>query len=266
MTEKEFQNNAKGADSCRRLSTEPRGQDFWARYVRGLRRNYHGEKFGTEEDHNLWMSAELSKDDSRRMIRAGASSVIGLDILLERFIGLETADIFLERDDLYFERILGDMNNLPLRPGTFDIVFMTGTLHHSSDPVHTMHQVAKVLTRDGIAVVINEPVYGLLRSKSLTGCSEVEHGINEHVYRIYEYWGAARRARLQPVLLFPRSIERGLERREPRVAQEMGKTGHAIVSCLWQSNWARRAMRGSALPILYYFTSMPLVMIARKSP
>ena len=28
---------------------------YYAGYVRGLRRRYHGDKFGTKEDHDRWM-------------------------------------------------------------------------------------------------------------------------------------------------------------------------------------------------------------------
>jgi hypothetical protein len=62
-----FQNNATAAESFRRLSQEPDEQEFWAGYVRGLRRNHHGEKFETEAEHSLWMSAADSSDQSRKM-------------------------------------------------------------------------------------------------------------------------------------------------------------------------------------------------------
>jgi SAM-dependent methyltransferase len=196
---------------------------------------------------------------TRRIVMAGASYAVGLDILLERFIGLETADIFLQHDELYFERVLGDMNNLPIRPGAFDIAFMTGTLHHSSDLVRTMRQVTESLVPGGMAIVINEPVHSLFQSKDLTGCPEVEHGINEHVYTIFEYLWAVWRAGLRPKLFFPRSISQGLERGETCVAQGMGTLGHRVVSRL-----RRRAMCGPLLPVMYLIANMPLVMVAGK--
>lgn len=67
MTERDFQTNARAADTFRRLSQEPEEQDFWAGYVRGLRRNYHGENFGTADEHSLWMSAAGCDDLSRKM-------------------------------------------------------------------------------------------------------------------------------------------------------------------------------------------------------
>lgn len=67
MTGANYQSNLSAADTFRRLSSEPDEQEFWAGYVRGLRRNHHGEKFGTDEDHDLWMSAADSSDQSRKM-------------------------------------------------------------------------------------------------------------------------------------------------------------------------------------------------------
>jgi hypothetical protein len=31
--------------------------DYWTGYIRGIRRAYHGEKFGTEQEHQQWLSA-----------------------------------------------------------------------------------------------------------------------------------------------------------------------------------------------------------------
>ena len=61
---------------------------------------------------------------TRRLMLGGASYAMSVDILKERFIGLETADIFIQHDALCFDRVISDMNSLPLRKGVFDIVFL----------------------------------------------------------------------------------------------------------------------------------------------
>jgi uncharacterized protein YbaR (Trm112 family)/SAM-dependent methyltransferase len=201
---------------------------------------------------------------TRHLMRAGASYGVALDILAERFIGLETADILIEHDGRYFERILADMNNLPMLPMSFDIVFMTATLHHSSNLVRTMHQVATTLAPDGIAIVVNEPVQSPLWPTDLSNSEEIAHGINENAYYIFEYLWAALCAGLRPRLFFPRSIERGLVRDDARVAQEMGSIRHRVISHLWRYRAIRRALCGPLLPAIYLIASLPLVMIARK--
>jgi hypothetical protein len=55
-----------GADAFRKLSQYPTGY-FWEGYLRGLRRNYHGERFGTAEEHSTWCGLKNeSLDDTRR--------------------------------------------------------------------------------------------------------------------------------------------------------------------------------------------------------
>ena len=71
MTEHEFQHNARAAETLRHLAQEPDEQEFWTGYVRGLSRNYHGEQFGTTEEHALWMATADSDDQGRRMTRLG---------------------------------------------------------------------------------------------------------------------------------------------------------------------------------------------------
>ncbi len=111
---------------------------------------------------------------------------VGIDILLTRYVGLRTADIFIDHDGIYFERTSGDMNELPFRDKMFDIVFINATLHHSSVLSATIKEIARVLKPGGQAIIINEPVAGLFQSKKLD-CPEVKCGINEHTYRLWEY-------------------------------------------------------------------------------
>ena len=64
---KDFVTNMRAAYAFRALSQEPDEQEFWAGYVRGLRRHHHGEKFGTADEHALWIAAVDSSDQSRKM-------------------------------------------------------------------------------------------------------------------------------------------------------------------------------------------------------
>lgn len=204
---------------------------------------------------------------ARRLVQAGARGVLALDILLERFIGLETADIYLEHDDIHFERILGDMHRLPVAAGSFDVAFMTGTLHHSSEPLRVMKEMARVLTPGGTAVIVNEPVCSLLRRDPLEGSLEIAHGINENVYTIWTYLTGALRAGLRPWFFFPRSINRRFDGGDvAAIRQELGETGFRVVSRLWRGRLGRRLGLGTRplLALVYLVASMPLVMIAGK--
>lgn len=70
MTQSEFQRNAQGAKMLGELSTDDlHSADFWSGYQRGLRRNYHGGKFGTSAEHKLWLVAADQRHDEQRRYR-----------------------------------------------------------------------------------------------------------------------------------------------------------------------------------------------------
>ena len=63
MTRTRFQHEMNRAAAMRAAGDRP---DYWSGYERGLRRAYHGERFGTTEEHNLWLSQADSDDEQRR--------------------------------------------------------------------------------------------------------------------------------------------------------------------------------------------------------
>jgi len=65
MTEQKFKSEMHRAETMRGLA-DPMMSEYWAGYTRGLRRAYHGEKFGTAEEHEKWLSAANSRDESRK--------------------------------------------------------------------------------------------------------------------------------------------------------------------------------------------------------
>jgi len=48
---------------------DPEKSDFWRGYQRGLRRLYHGENFGTTEEHIQWMNC--GDGEYRKQLQAG---------------------------------------------------------------------------------------------------------------------------------------------------------------------------------------------------
>lgn len=65
MTEQKFKSEMRRAETMRGLA-DPMMAEYWAGYIRGLRRAHHGEKFGTAEEHEKWLSAANSRDESRK--------------------------------------------------------------------------------------------------------------------------------------------------------------------------------------------------------
>jgi ubiquinone/menaquinone biosynthesis C-methylase UbiE/uncharacterized protein YbaR (Trm112 family) len=103
------------------------------------------------------------------------AQVVALDILKKMYIGLETADIYIEERGAFFERVQGDMQNLPFRDRAFDLVMTSASAHHASDTPGFFGEVARVLRDGGEFIAALEPVYWPGDAPP----AEVEAGINE---------------------------------------------------------------------------------------
>lgn len=66
------------ADTLRRLDDNPINASWWTGYMRGLRRSHHGENFGTESEHELWLSAIESDDQQRAALGRGYAAGLTL--------------------------------------------------------------------------------------------------------------------------------------------------------------------------------------------
>lgn len=60
MDERTFQSMMLRARTLAHLDAEH--TDYWTGYQRGLRRHYHGERFGTDEEHAQWMAMADAPD------------------------------------------------------------------------------------------------------------------------------------------------------------------------------------------------------------
>ncbi len=69
ISEMEFNRNMTGARAIGQTATTPQEQDFWIGYQRGLRRVWHGTGFGTDAEHELWLSLAKDKRDMQRRYR-----------------------------------------------------------------------------------------------------------------------------------------------------------------------------------------------------
>lgn len=152
-----------------------------------------------------WASAALARLGCR---------VVALDIIPDKYIGLESGEVFFQREPVYFDRVLGDMAHLPFANGAFDLVFGNCALHHTSDLDATFREMARVLRPGGRIMVVNESVRGWFRNR-VPAPEEVEAGVNEHVFPIGEWMRAAKSAGFQGQVLFPGSVRAVLEGRQP---------------------------------------------------
>lgn len=65
MTEQNFQSEMRRAQAMQQLSHDPERSEYYAGYLRGLRRAFHGAQFGTAGEHALWLGLIGDADEAR---------------------------------------------------------------------------------------------------------------------------------------------------------------------------------------------------------
>jgi SAM-dependent methyltransferase/uncharacterized protein YbaR (Trm112 family) len=83
---------------------------------------------------------------------------IAMDIATPELQGLYTADWFIEDGHVYFERVLGSMDAIPLASSSVDYVYCCQVLHHNDlDSLRrTFSEIFRVLRPGGRLLVVNE--------------------------------------------------------------------------------------------------------------
>jgi len=62
MEKKVFESRMIQADTFKKVSDKP---EYYSGYMRGLRRLFHGEAFGTDAEHALWSGLVDDSDEAR---------------------------------------------------------------------------------------------------------------------------------------------------------------------------------------------------------
>lgn len=83
MTEQKFKSEMRRAETMRRTA-EPERAEYWAGYIRGLRRAYHGEKFGTAEEHSIWMTLAMRDDERSKQRGRGYTDGLAFEAISSR--------------------------------------------------------------------------------------------------------------------------------------------------------------------------------------
>ncbi len=103
---------------------------------------------------------------------------IALDIATAELQGLYTADWFIDEGRVFFERVLGSMDAMPLASGSVDYVYCCQVLHHN-DRVslrRTFAEAFRVLRPGGRLLMVNETL------KTLRD----PHGVHDEDVKQYE--------------------------------------------------------------------------------
>jgi SAM-dependent methyltransferase len=83
---------------------------------------------------------------------------IALDIATTELQGLYTAEFFIDDGHVFFERVLGSMDAIPLASGSLDYVYCCEVLHHNDDASlrRTFQEIFRVLRPGGRLLMVNE--------------------------------------------------------------------------------------------------------------
>ena len=83
---------------------------------------------------------------------------VALDIATTEMQGLYTADYFLQDGRVFFERVLGSMDAIPLASSSLDYVYCCEVLHHNDRRglARTFSEIFRVLRPGGRLLMVNE--------------------------------------------------------------------------------------------------------------
>ena len=112
---------------------------------------------------------------------------IALDIATVELQGLYTADWFIEDGEVFFERVLGSMDAIPLASSSIDYVYCCQVLHHNDRESlrRTFAEIFRVLRPGGRLLMVNETL------KTLRDPSGVHvEGVEEFEGYEHAHWAA----------------------------------------------------------------------------
>lgn len=123
---------------------------------------------------------------STRLLAQRDARCTATDIMEHPTIGLGAAEALFRHYGIWFERILCDMVRMPFADEAFDVVWISGSLHHTTDLERTIRELARVLVPGGRLVLVNEACGGL-RAREVCRPTGLQEGLNEHEYYTWRY-------------------------------------------------------------------------------
>lgn len=118
-----------------------------------------------------WSAAKLSQKHQ----------VMALDISDHLFL----RDFWLQKDR-YFEAVKTDMHELPFQKESFDLIFASAAIHHSSDLKKVAGEFFRVLKKGGFFMFLREPMRGKW-ARSDFGRKQKTLGVSENLYSKEEW-------------------------------------------------------------------------------
>jgi SAM-dependent methyltransferase/uncharacterized protein YbaR (Trm112 family) len=120
---------------------------------------------------------------------------IAMDIATAELQGLYTADWFIDNGQVFFERVLGSMDAIPLATSSVDYVYCCQVLHHNdlAGLRRTFAEIFRVLRPGGRLLVVNETLKTLRDPHGVHDEGVEQYEGYEHAHWALRYrWEAAR--------------------------------------------------------------------------
>lgn len=161
-------------------------------------------------------------------------------------------------------KIVADMNDIPLKENSVDIVIISATSHHSGTLDILMKEISRVLRAGGRCAMINDPCGGIL--KSLGGPSlslERNIHINENEYPIMLYNKLFKENGLSPYHFFSKYHEEKLMRKDIHPETRFYWIAK-FTSYLYSFSWFQSFVRKYLLFYAQLILGVPLNVILTK--
>ena len=207
------------------------------------------------------------------LAEAGAD-VVATDISAEKYVGLESAEVFFKHKHIFFERVLCTMNVLPFQDKSFDVVFVNAAIHHAPNLSVVFKEINRVLNNGGIYVQTNEPCCSIvsksnkinIKKAKATGM-DVADNWNENSYSLRKYALCLKRAGFDLIdTFFPQSF--ALLLNNPQVKGISGYKGilRKIVAQIWKIKLMQKILSSkSVFTLSLYLFGGNCIFIAKKN-
>lgn len=187
-----------------------------------------------------------------RDLASRSQHVVAVDILDDKFLGLESGNAYIQATGRFFDRINAVMELLPFRDNTFDVILTNCSAHHAEDLSRLFTEIRRVLKPGGAYVISNELTQGLLKKSELVG--------NDHYYTIQDYLRNLTAVGFKPQIFFPRSIHEtlmnGALKRKSGKWQNVGK----IASQMYRRLWLQKVIHQNTFFLSKLFGLPPIII------
>ncbi len=184
---------------------------------------------------------------------------VALDILKQH--KLKMADYWFEEKNMYFERILADMNIMNFKNNTFDIVYSLSTLMYSSNIQNTLNEIERVLKPDGKMILIAEPVVPFYQ-----GSGTFKLPGSGNAYTIFKWDQNIKKAGLKVIKrFFAESIK--MRFKNPGMITQKNRWYYLAVKLLnplWETKFLNGMAPDNFSWIYSVFMPLPLMIVAVK--